>query len=283
MRWPAASTRVVVGAGLPLDLPDLARDHPERRADPDPVGRARRAARGAQMGEEGRLPDAIVIEHPRLAGGHLGAAKVGRPERSALRLRDRAARRCMAFFRTAGIEGRIPLIAAGGIGSLDDIRRLQALGAAAVQLGTAFAVTHRMRCPPEFKRVLAEAAPEDMVEFTSVAGLPARAVRTPWLDKYLRPNPGCRPWRTRAALHHALRLPGAMRAARRHAGLGPVLHRQAAGPRAGGPTPGRACSSAAPARLPFGTQIRPVLDLMQWLLGGLRGQPRARSGLPHEA
>jgi nitronate monooxygenase len=26
-------------------------------------------------------------------------------------------------------------------------------------------------------------------------------------------------------------------------------------------------------RLPFGREIRPVLDLMQWLLGGLRGQP----------
>ena len=34
--------------------------------------------------------------------------------------------------------------------------------------------------------MLAGARPEDIVEFTSVAGLPARAVRTPWLDKYLR-------------------------------------------------------------------------------------------------
>ncbi|MCK7496744.1 MAG: hypothetical protein MZW92_41925 [Comamonadaceae bacterium] len=42
-----------------------------------------------------RLPDAIVIEHPRLAGGHLGAAQDRRPERPALRLRERdPARRC---------------------------------------------------------------------------------------------------------------------------------------------------------------------------------------------
>ena len=34
--------------------------------------------------------------------------------------------------------------------------------------------------------ILAKAKPEDIVEFLSVAGLPARAVRTPWLDKYLR-------------------------------------------------------------------------------------------------
>ena len=36
------------------------------------------------------------------------------------------------------------------------------------------------------KRVLAEARDEDMVEFTSVAGLPARAVATPWLKAYLK-------------------------------------------------------------------------------------------------
>jgi nitronate monooxygenase len=37
-----------------------------------------------------------------------------------------------------------------------------------------------------FKKVLAEAGPEDIVTFMSVAGLPARAVRTPWLERYLR-------------------------------------------------------------------------------------------------
>ncbi|MDP1465633.1 nitronate monooxygenase, partial [Klebsiella pneumoniae] len=54
------------------------------------------------------------------------------------------------------------------------------------QLGTAFAVTQECDADPAFKKVLAEAKPEDIVEFVCVAGLPARAVRTPWLDKYLR-------------------------------------------------------------------------------------------------
>ena len=39
---------------------------------------------------------------------------------------------------------------------------------------------------PNFKQVLAGARPEDVVEFISVAGLPARAVRTPWLEHYLK-------------------------------------------------------------------------------------------------
>ena len=93
------------------------------------------------------------------------------------------------FFKDAGYEQHIPLIAAGGISSCEDIARLQALGADAVQLGTAFAVTEESDAHAEFKRVLAQARPEDMVEFTSVAGLPARAVGTPWLRAYLKIEP----------------------------------------------------------------------------------------------
>ena len=51
---------------------------------------------------------------------------------------------------------------------------------------TPFAVTLECDAHPEFKRVLAEARDEDMVEFISVAGLPARAVATPWLRAYLK-------------------------------------------------------------------------------------------------
>ena len=84
------------------------------------------------------------------------------------------------------IEREVPLIAAGGIRSHADIVRLQGLGAAGVQLGTPFAVTEEGDAHPEFKRVLAQSDDDDMVEFTSVAGLPARAVDTPWLRAYLK-------------------------------------------------------------------------------------------------
>jgi nitronate monooxygenase len=75
---------------------------------------------------------------------------------------------------------------AGGIRSMADIARLQGLGAAAVQMGTPFAVTEEGDADPAFKQVLAQATDDTLVEFTSVAGLPARAVRTPWLDAYLK-------------------------------------------------------------------------------------------------
>ncbi|MDD5444989.1 MAG: nitronate monooxygenase, partial [Pseudomonas fluorescens] len=165
---------VVVGAGLPLDLPDLAKDYP--RAALIPI---LSDARGVQLivrkwEKKGRLPDAIVIEHPRLAGGHLGAAKVADLNDSRFDF-DVVIPQVLEFFKTAGIEREIPLIAAGGIGCREDIIRLQSLGAAAVQLGTAFAVTAESDADLGFKQVLANARPEDIVEFVSVAGLPARA------------------------------------------------------------------------------------------------------------
>jgi nitronate monooxygenase len=258
---------VVVGAGLPLDLPDLARDYPDVALIP-----ILSDARGVQLvvrkwEKKGRLPDAIVIEHPRLAGGHLGAAKVADLNDNRFDF-DVVLPEVLAFFRSCGIEGRIPLIAAGGISSLDDIRRLQGLGASAVQLGTAFAVTVESDAHPEFKRVLAEARPEDIVEFTSVAGLPARAVRTPWLEKYLRleprlqkhahVKPHCTMWFDCLAQCGLRDGKGSWGQFCIDKTLGHALEG----------TTDKGLFFRGAGRLPFGSQIRTVRELMQWLVAG---------------
>jgi nitronate monooxygenase len=190
---------VVVGAGLPLDLPDLAQDHPQAALIP-----ILSDARGVQLivkkwERKKRLPDAIVIEHPRLAGGHLGAAKIADLNDPRFDF-ENVIPQSIEFLKSAGIEKEIPLIAAGGIRSFEDIARLQSLGAAAVQLGTPFAVTEEGDAHPEFKRVLAQAKEDDMLEFTSVAGLPARAVATPWLRAYLKIES-----KLQAVVHHKAR------------------------------------------------------------------------------
>ena len=175
---------VVVGAGLPLDLPDLAREHPKAALIP-----ILSDARGVQLvvrkwERKQRVPDAIVLENPGWAGGHLGAAKVADVGDSRFDF-ERVIPETLAYLRSAGLEDQVPVIAAGGLRTHDDIRRMQSLGAAAVQFGTAFAVTEECDAAEAFKHVLADASDDDLVEFTSVAGLPARAVRTPWLQKYL--------------------------------------------------------------------------------------------------
>jgi nitronate monooxygenase len=177
---------IVMGAGLPLDLPDMTHDFPEVALIP-----ILSDVRGVNIIlkkwlRKNRLPDAIVIEHPRYAGGHLGATRaeeIGDPRFDF----ELVIEGVFALLRELGIEReRVPLIPAGGINSHDKVRSLLALGAAAVQIGTPFAVTEEGDAHPNFKQVLAEAKPEDIVTFMSVAGLPARAVLTPWLKHYLR-------------------------------------------------------------------------------------------------
>ncbi len=256
---------LVVGAGLPLDLPELAREHPEVALIP-----ILSDARGVQLlvrkwEKKGRLPDAIVIEHPRLAGGHLGAARVA--ELGDARF-DFAVviPQVREFFRQAGIEREIPLIAAGGISSHADIARLQALGAAGVQLGTAFAVTRECDADEGFKRILAQARPQDLVEFVSVAGLPARAVRTPWLDKYLRILPVLQ-----ERAHKKVRCNMAFDCLQHcglrdgDAGIGQFCIDQQLGHAMAGDAE-RGLFFRGAGRLPFGEEIRSVADLVRHLL-----------------
>jgi len=177
---------IVMGAGLPLDLPDMCADFPEVALIPilsDGRGVAIVVRRWLR---KNRMPDAIVIEHPRYAGGHLGATRIEDLNDPRFDF-DRVIDEVMLAFREHQIEGeKIPLIAAGGINSPAKLRAVLALGFSAVQVGTAFAVTEEGDAHPNFKKVLAGAQPSDIVEFISVAGLPARAVRTVWLDRYLR-------------------------------------------------------------------------------------------------
>ena len=265
---------IVVGAGLPLDLPDLAREHPDTLLIP-----ILSDARGVQLivkkwERKQRLPDAIVIEHPRLAGGHLGAAKVADLNDPRFDF-ERVIPECLAFFRAAGIEREIPLIAAGGIRSLADIQRVQDLGATGVQLGTPFAVTTEGDAHPEFKRVLAEARDEDMAEFVSVAGLPARAVRTPWLASYLKAEP-----KLQAVAHAKSRCTKAFDCLAQcglRDGLATwgqfCIDNQLAAALRGDVKKGLFFRGAG--ALPFGDQIRSVRELLAHLVGGEGALPDA--------
>ncbi|MEW5888871.1 MAG: nitronate monooxygenase family protein [Pseudomonadota bacterium] len=176
---------IVMGAGLPLDLPELVADHPRVALIP-----ILSDSRGISLilkkwGRKGRLPDAIVIEHPRYAGGHLGAARAEEVDDARFDF-ETVLPQALQVMRDMGIaKEEVPLIPAGGINSHEKVKRLLGLGASAVQLGTPFAVTEEGDAHENFKKVLAGAKPEDIVTFVSTAGLPARAVKTPWLATYL--------------------------------------------------------------------------------------------------
>jgi len=177
---------IVMGAGLPLDLPELTREFRDVALIPILSDVRGTAIVLKKWLRKNCLPDAIVIEHPRYAGGHLGATRSEEIEDPRFDF-EPVLDGIFKLFRELQIErSRIPLIPAGGINTFEKLQSLLALGAAAVQIGTPFAVTEEGDAHRNFKQVLAEAQPKDIVTFMSVAGLPARAVLTPWLKNYLR-------------------------------------------------------------------------------------------------
>jgi nitronate monooxygenase len=260
---------IVVGAGLPLDLPELTAAHPEVALIPILSDSRGIAIVLKKWLRKSRLPDAIVIEHPRYAGGHLGAAKIADLDDPRFDF-PRVLEETFTVFKELGIEReQVPLIPAGGIATPAQVQELFALGASAVQIGTPFAVTEEGDAHPNFKRVLADARPEDIVTFMSVAGLPARAVKTPWLEQYLAKLPVLQRRanaRTQCTLAFDCLEQCGLRDGIERFGQFCIDHHLAAA-LAGDVKRGLFFRGAGP--LPFGKQIRPVRDLIEYLLKGI--------------
>ncbi|MEO8754254.1 MAG: nitronate monooxygenase, partial [Casimicrobiaceae bacterium] len=138
----------------------------------------------------------------------------------------------------------------------------------AVQLGTAFAVTEEGDAHIAFKQVLAGAKPDDIVEFMSVAGLPARAVRTPWLDTYLKYLPkltAAARKKPRCSLKWDCLVQCGLRDGNAKVGQFCIDTQLAAALRG---DVAKGLFFRGGASLPFGSEIRPVRDLVGYLLTG---------------
>jgi nitronate monooxygenase len=274
----SGANAIVMGAGLPMDLPDLAEGHDDVALIP--ILSEERGVRAVlkKWGRKGRLPDAIVIEHPRYAGGHLGATRieeVGDPRFDFRRVLDAV----REVFKSLGLSAdRIPLIPAGGINAFEKVKELFGMGASAVQVGTPFAVTEESDAHPEFKRILARARPEEIVTFMSAAGLPARAVLTPWLRRYLGREERVRSLASPAKAHcgravECLAFCG-LKDGDGAAGQFCIENQLAAAQR-GDVQQGLFFRGSE--SLPFGEEIRTVRELLQYLLTGARPLTPARS------
>lgn len=269
----SGANALIVGAGLPSDLPELVEGYDDVALIP--ILSEERGVRAVvkKWMRKGRLPDAIVIEHPRYAGGHLGATRLDEVDDTRYDF-ERVLPEIKAALKFLGVEAEIPLLPAGGVNSFEKLRKLCELGAAGAQIGTPFAVTEESDAHPNFKKVLAEARPDQIVTFMSAAGLPARAVLTPWLKRYLG-----REDKLRARANPASGVCAISLECLSHCGF-----------KDGNPAAGQFCIEtqlAAAQRgsieqglffrgseaLPFGSEIRSVGELLRYLLSGIRPVP----------
>lgn len=165
---------IVSGAGLPLNLPELTADWPDVALVPI-VSSAKAANIILKKWHKNynRLPDAIVVEDPDTAGGHLGEKleNIGTGEYD-----QYATVREVKRLLREDFNSEAPVIAAGGIWDRDDLEYALQQGADGVQMGTRFVTTEECDADDAFKQAYLQCSKEDIGLIMSPAGLPGRAL-----------------------------------------------------------------------------------------------------------
>ncbi len=180
----AGAQVIVCGAGLPLSLPELTSNAPDVALLP--IASSIRAAQLIARTWEKRyhrLPDAVVVEDPDTAGGHLGEKmeNIGTGDYD-----QYATVRGIKQFFLEEYHTSIPVIAAGGIWDRADLEHALAEGADGVQMASRFVCTEECDAADEFKQAYLDCKKEDIGLLMSPAGLPGRAIltNTPNIRKY---------------------------------------------------------------------------------------------------
>ena len=165
---------IVCGAGLPMSLPELTADHPDVALIPI-VSSLRAAQLIAKKWHKSyhRLPDAVVVEDPDTAGGHLGEKmeNIGTGEYD----QYATVRQVKELFRSE-YGADVPVIAAGGVWDRADLEHALAEGADGVQMASRFVCTEECDAADAFKQLYIECRKEDIGLIMSPAGLPGRAI-----------------------------------------------------------------------------------------------------------
>jgi len=131
------------------------------------------------------LPDAIVLEGPK-AGGHVGFKReqLNNPDFTLENLLSDVIQEVEVFEEKYKVD--IPVIAAGGIYTGADIKKILDQKASGVQLGTRFVTTDECDASERFKQSYIDANEGDMEIIDSPVGMPGRAIGGEFIDKINR-------------------------------------------------------------------------------------------------
>lgn len=169
----AGADMIITGAGLPLTMPDAAKDYPNVALIPIvSTAKALKILCRRWQKTHNRLPDAVIVEGP-LSGGHQGFKYEDcfKPENQLEAILPPVVEEAKSW-------GDIPVIAAGGVWDHDDIVKMIELGADGVQMGTRFIGTIECDASVVMKEMIVNSKEEDIKLFKSPVGYPARGIRT---------------------------------------------------------------------------------------------------------
>jgi nitronate monooxygenase len=174
---------IIAGAGLPLDLPSfLSKDSVTKLIPIVSSARATRIICEKWKANYDYLPDAVIVEGPK-AGGHLGfkEEQIGDNNYSLEKLVPEIVNELKPLEEKHNKS--IPLIAAGGIYTGEDIKNIMELGASGVQMGTRFVTTHECDASEGFKQAYIDASEKDIELIKSPVGMPGRAIFSNFIQK----------------------------------------------------------------------------------------------------
>lgn len=77
----------------------------------------------------------------------------------------------------------IPIVAAGGIATGEQVAAALLLGASAVQIGTRFINSEESLVTDAYKKAIINAKPEDIVLTKKISGTPAAVIKTPYIER----------------------------------------------------------------------------------------------------
>lgn len=174
---------IFAGAGLPMNLPFFRTEESQTKLVPIvSSGRAARIILEKWDQIYQTVPDAFIVEGPK-AGGHLGfrLPELSNEDFTLEKLIAGVCNEVPPFEEKYG--RKIPVIAAGGIYTGDDIFKIMNAGASGVQMGTRFVTTHECDASDTFKQAYIKANEADIEIINSPVGMPGRAIVNNFISK----------------------------------------------------------------------------------------------------
>lgn len=191
---------IISGAGLPLNLPELARKSKVKLA---PIVSSKKAAQIIFRRWErnyNTTPDCVIVEGPK-AGGHLGfkldeieqynvcqkanSVNLEFDNRTKIKLYSDEIIDIIDFVHTyeEKYEKDIPVVVAGGIYDKSDADCLFELGASGIQVATPFVATKECDAHENYKMAYVNCKKDDIEIIKSPVGMPARAINNKFLKR----------------------------------------------------------------------------------------------------
>ncbi len=175
---------VFLGAGLPIKNIPIEKINSSGTKIVPIVSSARAASLIFKFWDKkfNRVPDAVVVEGPK-AGGHLGFSveQISDPNFQLEKIIPEVVEAMSVFEQKNSIS--IPVIAAGGIFTGDDIFKFIKLGAKGVQMGTRFVATEECEVDQTFKEIYVNSKKEDIQIIKSPVGMPGRALTNDFIKR----------------------------------------------------------------------------------------------------